>query len=248
MQIIWGSIRAPFQFFTTHWRYKSQWSHFMGGGWYLGAGFLDLTSLTGDIAWDSSLLVSKRGAADRLTELFVCCLRQSGVAGVESTFLWDFPMWIFKPFSDLKLLSQWSHLKVFSEVGAMSFFLRSSSLLLASRLRVDGVFFFFWGIEASFPLVSTVQINPSWDICIKVSNIPCYPSWFLLHPGSPTSLNLTIEYIWIHLSLIVVRLTRIIRQPPRYLPRCCSHCISKARRFFIPNLCDIWIELKFDSK
>ena len=155
MQIIWGSIRAPFQFFTTHWRYKSQWSHFMGGGWYLGAGFLDLTSLTGDIAWDSSLLVSKRGEADRLTELFVCCLRQSGVAGVESTFLWDFPMWIFKPFSDLKLLSQWSHLKVFSEVGAMSFFLRSSSLLLASRLRVDGVFFFFWGIETSFPLVST---------------------------------------------------------------------------------------------
>ena len=46
-------------------------------------------------------------------------------------------------------------MKAFSAVGALSFFLRSSSLLLASRLRVDGVFFFFWGVETSFPLVST---------------------------------------------------------------------------------------------
>ena len=45
------------------------------------------TSLARDVAVDSSLLVSKRGEAERLTELFVCCLRQSGVAGVESTFL-----------------------------------------------------------------------------------------------------------------------------------------------------------------
>ena len=52
-------------------------------------------------------------------------------------------------------MSQWSHLKVFSVVGALSFFLRSSSLLLASRLRVEGVFFFFLGVKTSFPLVST---------------------------------------------------------------------------------------------
>ena len=44
------------------------------------------TSLTGD-SEDSSLLVSKRGEAERLTKQFVCCLRQSGVAGVVSTFL-----------------------------------------------------------------------------------------------------------------------------------------------------------------
>ena len=96
------------------------------------------------------------GEAERLTELPGWCLRQSGVAGVEFRFLWDFPTWIFKPFSDLKVLSHWSHLKAFSTVGALSFFLRSSSLLLASRLRVDGVFFFFfWAANTSFPLVST---------------------------------------------------------------------------------------------
>ena len=110
----------------------------------------------GDVGEDSSLLVSKRGEAERLTELPGCCLRQSGVAGVEFRFLWDFPTWIFKPFSDLKVLSHWSHLNAFSAVGALSFFLRSSSLLLASRLRVDGVFFFFfWDAKTSFSLVST---------------------------------------------------------------------------------------------
>ena len=46
-------------------------------------------------------------------------------------------------------------MKAFSAVGALSFFRRNSSLLLASRLRVDGVFFFFWSVETSFPLVST---------------------------------------------------------------------------------------------
>ena len=49
------------------------------------------TSLTGDIAEDSSLLVSKRGEAERLTELLGCCLKLSGVAGVEFAFLWVFP-------------------------------------------------------------------------------------------------------------------------------------------------------------
>ena len=47
------------------------------------------SSLTGDIAEESSLLVSKRGEAERLTELFVCCLSGSGVAGVESTFFFQ---------------------------------------------------------------------------------------------------------------------------------------------------------------
>ena len=84
--------------------------------------------------------IQERGEAERLTELPGCCLRRSGVAGVEFRFLWDFPTWIFKPFSDLNVLSHWSHLKTFSSDGALSFFLRSSSLLLASRLRVDGVF------------------------------------------------------------------------------------------------------------
>ena len=44
----------------------------------------------------------------------------------------------------------------FSAVGA-SFFLKNSSLLLAFRLRVEGVgfFFFFWRDKAPFPLVST---------------------------------------------------------------------------------------------
>ena len=43
--------------------------------------------LMGDVGEGSSLLVSKRGEAERLTKPFVCCLRRSGVAGVESTFL-----------------------------------------------------------------------------------------------------------------------------------------------------------------
>ena len=38
-------------------------------------------SLIEDIGDDSSLLESKRGEAERLTELLGCCLRQSGVAG-----------------------------------------------------------------------------------------------------------------------------------------------------------------------
>ena len=37
VQTWWGSICAPFQFITNQGRYKSQWTHFMGGGWYLGA-------------------------------------------------------------------------------------------------------------------------------------------------------------------------------------------------------------------
>ena len=99
----------------------------------------------------SSLVVSKVREAERLAEPSPLCLKLSFGSGV----LWAFPMWIFKPFSDLKVPSHWSHLNVFSAVGALSFLFRKSSLLLASRLRVDGVFFFFWSVETSFPLVST---------------------------------------------------------------------------------------------
>ena len=38
----------------------------------------------------------------------------SGVAWTWVTFLWDFPTWIFNPFSDLKVFRHWSHLKIFS--------------------------------------------------------------------------------------------------------------------------------------
>ena len=65
-----------------------------------------------DIGQDSSLLVSKRGEAERLTELLGCCFMQSCVAGF--TVLWDFPKWIFNPFLDVKMLPHWSHLKTFS--------------------------------------------------------------------------------------------------------------------------------------
>ena len=65
-------------------------------------------------------------------------------------------------------------MKVFSSVGALSFFLRNSSLLLASRLRVEGVFFFFfWGVKTSFPLVSTEKekLDPMVKEKEKVSDL-----------------------------------------------------------------------------
>ena len=36
------------------------------------------------------------------------CLSWSGVAWTWVTFLWDFPTWIFNPFSDLKVFRHWS--------------------------------------------------------------------------------------------------------------------------------------------
>ena len=66
---------------------------------------------------------------------------------------------------------------------------------LFSRLRVDGVFFFFWGVETSFPLVSTEkeklgpmlkekekdsdfpasvrQISRHWDASLASSSLKC---------------------------------------------------------------------------
>ena len=121
----------------------------------------------------SSLVVSKVREAERLAEPSPLCLKLSFGCGV----LWAFPMWIFKPFSDLKVPSHWSHLNVFSAVGALSFLFRKSSLLLASRLRVDGVFFFLLGFaktSTSFPLVSTEKekLDPMLMQKAKGSDLP----------------------------------------------------------------------------
>ena len=118
--------------------------------------FLHCSAGSGDVVEDSSLLVSKRGEAERLTEFLDCCLGHSGVAKVKSTFLCVLPMWIFKPFSDLKLFSHWSHWKTisssrsvsFSTEGSLSgggpcFLARNSALFLAFLLWVDGLFLFF---------------------------------------------------------------------------------------------------------
>ena len=64
-------------------------------------------------------------------------------------------------------------MKALSAVGALSFFFRNSSLLLASRLRVDGVFFFFcWGAKISFPLVSTEKEKLGPMLKEKDSDLP----------------------------------------------------------------------------
>ena len=98
-------------------------------------------------------------------------------------------MWIFKPFSDLKKFSHWSHLKTLfsttsskasssetfslsdevSTVETSSFLFKNSDLLLASLLRVEGVFFFFFPFEAeaSFPLVSNEKEKLSPRIKVK---------------------------------------------------------------------------------
>ena len=73
---------------------------------------------------------------------------------VEEASLWDFPLWIFKPFSVLKLDSQWSHWKASSCVTVFwldskpveeaasywDFFIKNSCLRLAFLLRADGLF------------------------------------------------------------------------------------------------------------
>ena len=119
----------------------------------------------------SSLVVSKVREAERLAEPSTMCLKLSFGCGV----LWAFPMWIFKPFSDLKVPSHGSQLIVFTAVGALSFLFRNSSLLLASRFRVDGVFFFFLGFaKTSFPLESTEKekLDPMLMEKVKGSDLP----------------------------------------------------------------------------
>ena len=70
----------------------------------------------------SSLLASKRGEVGMSAVLPGSCLRRSGSVGVEFT-LWALPMWIFRPFSDLKSFPHCSHLKAFTSTT----FSRSSS-------------------------------------------------------------------------------------------------------------------------
>ena len=54
------------------------------------------------------------------------------------------------------------------------FFFRNSSLLLASRLRVEGVFFFLWVAKTSFPLVSTEKekLDPMFKEKENVGDLP----------------------------------------------------------------------------
>ena len=143
---------------------------------------------------DSSLLVSKRGEAERLTELLGCCLGHSGVAKSESTFLCVLPMWIFRPFSDLKLFSHWSHLKTFSSSGSASFsgvvsikegslsgggpcFLdRNSALLLEFLLLVDGLFLFFDKVDEPSPLVSKENVKEGPTLRVKLKVCPLLAS------------------------------------------------------------------------
>ena len=79
---------------------------------------------------------------------------------------------LYKPFSDLKSWSHWSHLKTllflssasfsgavsFSEdflsVEGTGFFCRNSALLLAFLLKADGLFLFFDLVDEPSPLVS----------------------------------------------------------------------------------------------
>ena len=70
----------------------------------------------------SSLLASKKGEDLMSAVLPGCCLRRSGGGGVKIT-LWALPMWIFRPFSDLKSFPHCSHLKAFTSTT----FSRSSS-------------------------------------------------------------------------------------------------------------------------
>ena len=103
-------------------------------------------------------------------------------------------MWIFKPFSDLKIFSHWSHLKAFSsatfstvsfteacslwvesKVVDSSFFFKNSALLLAFLLKADGVFLFFFALEAkaTSPLVAKEKekLSPMVKAKEKVSDL-----------------------------------------------------------------------------
>ena len=72
------------------------------------------------------------------------------------TFLCAFPLWIFKPFSDLKEFPHSSHLKAsFSDEGVV-FLLGNSSFLLWFLLNLEGLSFFFrvTTLWSTFRLVS----------------------------------------------------------------------------------------------
>ena len=79
----------------------------------------------------SSLLASKKGEDLMSAVLPGCCLRRSGGGGVKIT-LWALPMWIFRPFSDLKSFPHCSHLKAFTSTTY-----RDLLQLLPQKLRVE---------------------------------------------------------------------------------------------------------------
>ena len=93
-----------------------------------------------ELKLNSSLVVSKRGEAERLTEPSVCFLKTS---------LCALPLWIFRTFAVLNLeshcsqgnASRWFWL-VSKPVTTVDFLARKSSLRLAFLFRVDVLFFF----------------------------------------------------------------------------------------------------------
>ena len=92
---------------------------------------------------------------------------------VEEASLWDFPLWIFKPFSVLKLDSQWSHWKASSCVTVFwldskpveeaasywDFFIKNTCLRLAFLLRADGLFLLLAGMVFLPSLVSKEKVK-----------------------------------------------------------------------------------------
>ena len=102
-----------------------------------------------------------------------------------SEVLCALPMWIFRPFSDLKSLSHWLHLKVFftwldgsvsveCSFSSASFFLfKWSSFLFKFLLRVDGLFFFFFvSNEVISFLVSKEKENEEPRVMLNVNAWP----------------------------------------------------------------------------
>ena len=87
----------------------------------------------------SSLLASKKGEDLMSAVLPGCCLRRSGGGGVKIT-LWTLPMWMFRPFSDLKSFPHCSHLKAFTST---TFSRASSTETSCWDSPADGASFLF---------------------------------------------------------------------------------------------------------
>ena len=107
----------------------------------------------------------------------------------EDASLCDFPLWIFKPFTVLKLASHWSHSKAShgfigcwldskpvttAEDCEVDFFARKSSLRLAFLLRVDGLFLFgiLVGRVALPSLVSKEKVKEESMVMENLNTLP----------------------------------------------------------------------------
>ena len=117
----------------------------------------------------------------------------------ENASLCDLPLWIFRPFTVLKLELHWSHWKVShcfwldskpvnTEDAEVDFLARNSSLRFAFLFRVDGLFL-FWILVGRVVLPSLVskekvKVEPGNDtpdqtrpsqiakyICLKLQNV-----------------------------------------------------------------------------